>query len=89
MNDMKSCCGAGKGCCPVHMICWILVMVGSINWGLVGIGGLMSANWNLVNLLVGRWPTVESIVYILVGVSAVMMLMKGSCKQCNMGAAKM
>jgi uncharacterized membrane protein YuzA (DUF378 family) len=89
MNDMKSCCGEGKGCCPVHKICWILVMVGSINWGLVGIGGLMSANWNLVNLLVGRWPTVESIVYVLVGVSAVMMLVKSSCKQCKMGMAKM
>lgn len=60
-------------------------MIGGINWGLVGVGGLMSANWNVVNLLVGRWPTVESIVYVLVGVSAVMMLMKDKCKQCKMG----
>lgn len=88
MNDMKSCCGSDKGCCPVHKICWILIMIGSINWGLVGIGGFMKSNWNVVNLLLGSWPQVEWVVYILVGVSAVMMLMKSKCKQCNMGMNK-
>ena len=88
MIDMKSCCGEGKGCCPVHTICWILVLIGSINWGLVGIGGFMKANWNVVNLLLGSWPQVEWVVYILVGLSAVAMLFKGSCKQCKMGMNK-
>ena len=43
----------------------ILVIIGGINWGLVGVG------FNLVNFIVGSWPTVESIVYILVGLSAI------------------
>ena len=25
----------------VHMVSWILIIVGGLNWGLVGLGGLM------------------------------------------------
>ena len=49
----------------------ILVIVGGVNWGLVGLGMLMGSNWNVVNMLVGTWPTVEAIVYVLVGLSAI------------------
>ncbi|MDD4351969.1 MAG: DUF378 domain-containing protein [Candidatus Gracilibacteria bacterium] len=52
----------------------VLVVVGAINWGLVGIGMLMGKNLNLVNLLLGTWPTVEAIVYLLVGIAGVVML---------------
>lgn len=48
-----------------------LVIVGAINWGLVGIGGFLDANWNLVNLLLGSFPAVESAVYLLVGLAGV------------------
>jgi uncharacterized membrane protein YuzA (DUF378 family) len=82
MGDMKS-------CCVVHKIAWVLVMVGAINWGLVGIGMFMKANWNLVNMLLGSWPQVEWAVYILVGVSAVAMLFKDNCKQCRVEMKKM
>lgn len=82
MSDMKS-------CCSVHKICWILVMIGALNWGLVGLGGFMKMNWNVVNLLLGSWPQVEWVVYILVGVSAVAMLFKDSCKMCRMEMKKM
>ena len=47
----------------------VLVVIGAINWGLVGIGSLMSSNWNVVNMILGSWPTVENIVYILVGLA--------------------
>jgi len=56
-------------CCVVNT----LVLVGALNWGLVGIGSLAKINLNLVNLIFGSWPVVESVVYILVGVAAVMM----------------
>lgn len=46
------------------MIAFILVIVGGLNWGLEAIG------FNVVYLLVGAWPVVEDIVYILVGLSA-------------------
>ena len=55
----------------IHMVAWILVMVGALNWGLVGLGGFMGGNWNLVNLIFGSWPMLEWLVYILVGASAV------------------
>ena len=74
--------GMCRNCCPVHKTAWILVMIGAINWGLIGLGGFLGSNWNLLNILLGNWPQVEWIVYILVGVSAIMMLMKGKCKMC-------
>ncbi len=58
--------------CKHKPLCWvvgILVFVGALNWGLVGLGMLLGNNLNLVNLLFGQWPTVEAIVYLLVGVA--------------------
>lgn len=50
------------------MVATILVVVGALNWGLVGLGGLLGyPDWNLVNMLLGSWPMVESLVYVLVG----------------------
>ena len=46
-----------------------LVIVGAINWGLVGLGGFVGSNFNLVNLLLGGFPAVESLVYVLVGLA--------------------
>lgn len=58
------------------MVAWWLMWIGAVNWGLVGIGGFMGQNWNLVNRLLGSMPQVEWIVYVLVGVSAVYVLAK-------------
>ncbi|MBI4139277.1 DUF378 domain-containing protein [Candidatus Uhrbacteria bacterium] len=66
--------------CGVHKVAWILVIVGALNWGLVG-----AFNFNLVNTILGAWPTVERIVYVLVGLSAVSMFFCGACKACKMG----
>lgn len=49
----------------------ILVIVGALNWGLVGVGGLLDSNLNLVNLIFGFSPAVENIVYLLVGLAGV------------------
>ncbi len=71
----------------VHMIAWILLIVGGLNWLLVGVGAFMGSNLNVVNLLLGSWPSVESLVYILVGLSAVYALFthKGECRTCSSG----
>lgn len=58
----------------MHYLAFILVIVGALNWGLVGIGGFMETNLNLVNMLLGAWPAVEWAVYILVGLSGVYLL---------------
>jgi uncharacterized membrane protein YuzA (DUF378 family) len=46
-----------------------LVIVGALNWGLVGLGGFVGSNWNLVNLLFGGFPTIEALIYVLVGLA--------------------
>jgi uncharacterized membrane protein YuzA (DUF378 family) len=69
----------------MHMVAWILVMVGGINWGLIGIGGFMGSNLNVLNLVLGSMPQIEWIVYILVGVAAVyeIVMHKNLCKMCG------
>ena len=56
----------------LDMIGFILLVVGGLNWGLVGLGSwLGGADWNVVHMVLGSWPMVESLVYVLVGLSAV------------------
>lgn len=52
----------------------ILVWVGAINWGLVGLGNFMGSNWNLVGMILGGVPALMNLVYVLVGVSAVYLI---------------
>jgi uncharacterized protein len=52
----------------------ILVIVGGINWGLVGLGMLMGSDWNVIHMIFGSVSMLEAIIYILVGLSAIMML---------------
>lgn len=69
----------------LHSLAFILVIVGGLNWGLIGLGGFMNADWNVVHMLLGSWPAVEWIVYILVGLSAVTLMLdhKKLCRMCN------
>ena len=63
---------------PLSGASCILLIVGGLNWGLVGLSDLVSAgsNWNVVNLLLGSWPMVEALVYVLVGLAAVYSLIE-------------
>jgi len=58
----------------VELVATLLVVVGAVNWGLVGLGGFMGANWNVVNMLLGSMPQLEWVVYILVGGSGLWLL---------------
>lgn len=60
-------------------IAFWLTIVGGLNWGLVGLGMFMDTNLNLVYMLFRSWPTVESIVYLVVGISAIYMIF--GCKK--------
>lgn len=73
------------------MVAWILVIVGALNWGLVGLGGFLGGDWNLVNMILGSMPMLEWLVYVLVGVSAVYELAthRKNCKVCGSGAPMM
>jgi uncharacterized protein len=70
----------------LHMIAFILLVIGGLNWGLIGLGGFAGADWNVVNMILGSWPQVEWIVYVLVGLSAIWLAVthKSDCKTCSM-----
>lgn len=50
----------------VHMIALLLLVVGGLNWGLVGL-----LEFDLVAMLFGEMSMLSRIVYSLVGVSAI------------------
>jgi hypothetical protein len=78
----EGCCKKG---CMGKKISKVLVIVGGLNWGLVGIGMMINKSWNLVNMIFGSMPTLEAIIYILVGASAVMLILCCKCKKCIVG----
>lgn len=98
MHNHQGCCGGGCGCenahggeyptCS-HFQCFFktLLIIGGLNWGLVGLGSFFNGNWNVVNLLLGRWPVAENIVYLLVGLSALGALVH-ICKLCKCSGDK-
>ena len=64
----------------IHMIAYLLLWIGGLNWALVGL-----FNFNLVSALFGGIPMLEKLVYVLVGLSAIYSLAthKGDCKVCS------
>ena len=66
----------------LHTVTYLLVIVGALNWGLVGAFN----GFNLVETLLGSYPMLVQAVYVLVGLSAIVdlaMLHKGYCKVCG------
>lgn len=64
----------------LHMVAFILLFVGGLNWGLVGL-----FDFNLVMVVLGT-GMLAKFVYILVGLSAVYIVVthKSDCKICGM-----
>lgn len=73
------------GGCNVSMVAKVLVIIGAVNWGLVGVGMLMSSDWNIVHKLLESVPALEAVVYVLVGVAGVMKIFGCKCKKCMGG----
>ena len=57
---------------PIGWIAFILVVVGGLNWSLVGL-----FNFDLVAAIFGAMSTISRVVYILMGLSAIYFLVKG------------
>lgn len=64
----------------LHMIAFTLLVVGGLNWGLWAL-----FNMNLVSTIFASWPSVEKIVYVLIGASAVYIAAThvADCKTCS------
>jgi uncharacterized membrane protein YuzA (DUF378 family) len=72
----------------LHGLAFILLVIGGLNWGLMGLGALMGNDlnaWNVVHMILGQWMMVENIVYLLVGLSAIYVGVghKKDCRMCN------
>lgn len=63
----------------LHTISFILLVVGGLNWLLVGL-----FDWDLVVALLGNWPMLVNTVYVLVGLSAIVQIVshKSDCSKC-------
>ncbi|MBL8031996.1 MAG: DUF378 domain-containing protein [Candidatus Doudnabacteria bacterium] len=63
----------------LHMIAFILVIVGGLNWLLVGLVG-----WDVGELFGGMSAIISRVIYILVGLSAIYLAAthKNECKWC-------
>ncbi len=68
----------GSKCCGVHVAGYWLLIIGGINWGLIGV-----MKFNLVEEVFGSWPWLVSVIYMLVGLAAVAMLFQSGCKGCH------
>ena len=79
-------CGGG---CALKKTGKVLLIIGGLNWGLVGLGMLMGggSNWNVINLLLGSWQVVEGIVYVLVGLAALYKIFGCRCAKCKAACA--
>lgn len=64
----------------LHIVSFTLVLVGALNWGLVGL-----FSFDLVAALLGTMPSLAKLVYVLVGVSAIIVAVthKKDCKVCS------
>ena len=64
----------------MHMITFFLIMIGCLNWLLVGLFG-----WEVGMLFGGQSAPISRIIYILVGVAAIYEIIchKSYCKGCS------
>jgi len=66
-----------------HKVVAILLVIGGLNWGLIGLGTLIDSDLNVINAILGGSPTAEAILYLLIGLAAlkaVVMTAMGKCK---------
>lgn len=68
----------------LHMVTWVLVIIGGINWLLLGVFG-----WEIGELFGGPSETISRIIYVLVGLSALYELFTHGwrCRECKPGEA--
>ena len=69
---------------PLSWVAFILTVIGGLNWGLVG-----AFNFNLVTSILGTVAYAERTVYVLVGLSAIYLLVDGLMKTKSPSAPQM
>jgi uncharacterized membrane protein YuzA (DUF378 family) len=72
-----------KDGCDYSTAGWWLLVLGGVNWGLVGIGWFMNQDINLLHFALGTWPIVENVAYIVIGIAAGMFVIGCPCQECK------
>ena len=64
----------------LHMVAFILLMIGGLNWLLVGLFG-----WDVGQLFGGMGAMISRIIYVLVGLAAIYEVVthKANCRACS------
>ncbi len=75
----------------LHVVAFVLLVVGGLNWGLVGLGMYLGSDLDLVKFLFGAWPALTNLVYVLVGLSALVIMFshKKDCQVCGVSGSAM
>lgn len=78
-------CGCGRGMCNASRASKVLLIIGGLNWGLVGLGMLVGSleSWNVINMLLGSVPVLEAVLYLLIGLAAIGKMFGCRCKKCT------
>ncbi len=73
------------------MISKVLVVIGGLNWGLVGLGMLFGKmdSWNVIHMLLGSISMLEGLVYLLVGIATICLILGCKCKKSTTDSAPM
>lgn len=61
---------------PLCLLVLVLLLAGGLNWGLVGLGGFLGKDLNVLNMLLGSVAWLENGVYVLVGLAALYKLVR-------------
>lgn len=64
-----------KALSGIDWLAIVLTVIGGVNWGLVGVFG---DKGNVVEMILGGVPTVEAIVYVVVGLAALWLIYTAS-----------
>lgn len=64
----------------LYSISFVITVLGSIQWGLIGLGGFIGKNINIVSFLSRGNSVFEYVVYLVVGISALFYLWISSRK---------
>lgn len=66
----------------LHMVAFTLLVIGGLNWLLLGLFG-----WEIGALFGGQTALVSRVIYVLVGLSAIWLIVKhkSDCKNCGGG----
>ena len=78
MNGSKKCCS------PAMVGHWLLV-IGGLNWGIEGLGYFLGKgwDWNVLHMILASVSWLEGLVYLLVGIAALMVAWGCKCKTCK------